>query len=187
MRVTVLRQARGVTEIVIVMVDHQMLGVDVMTVDVMTVGVTTVGVMTVGVTGGVTTVAVTTIVDVMIVAVMIVAVMIVAVMIVVVMTVDVTSVTNRWLGEDVTGRSVTVHQVIRGVVIAGPGIGMIVTVATVKESALEEAIVMIGLAGGVSAQMTVIHGEEEETGEEMSRAVISGDEIHRLLHALKVC
>lgn len=127
MRVTVLRQARGVTEIVIVMVDHQMLGVDVMTVDVMTVGVTTVGVMTVGVTGGVTTVAVTTIVDVMIVA-----VMIVAVMIVVVMTVDVTSMTNRWLGEDVTGMSVTVHQVIRGVVIAGPGIGMIVTVATVK-------------------------------------------------------
>lgn len=177
MTVTVPPQAHGVTETVTVMnvtVHHQLLGVDVMIEGVMIVGVKTDGVTIVGVkivvvtTDGVT----------------IVAVMTVDATIVDAMTVDVTIVTGRWLGEDVTETSATVHQGMRGVVtvIAGIGIVMIVSVVTVKETVLEEIVmIVIALAGGVSDQMTVIRGGVKGT----SQAVTSGDENHHL-HVLKV-
>ena len=178
MTVTVLPQAHGVTEIVTVIVMNvtahlQVLGVDVMTGGVMIVDVTTDGVTIVAVkivvvkTDGVTTVG-ATIVD--------------------VKNVGATIVKGRWHGEDATEMSVTVHQGTRGVatVIAGIGIVMIVTVETVMEIVLEEIVmIVIALAGGVSALMTVIVTVIRGGVEGTSQAVTSGDEIHRL-RVLKV-
>ena len=210
---TVLPQVDGVTVTVIVIVtnvtvNHQVLGVRVMTAGEMIVGVTTDGVTIVVVmivdvtTDGVTTVDVmtadattadattvdATTGDVMTVDAttgdgMTVDVMTVDATTVDGMTVDVMTVIDRWLGGDGIEMSGNVHQEILGVLTVIAVIGI---VEAVKETALEEIVmIVIALGGGMSVQMivivTVIRGELEG----MSQVVISGDENHPL-HVLKV-
>ena len=196
MTVTVLPQVDGVTVIVIVTnvtVNHQVLGVRVMTAGEMIVGVTTDGVMIVDVTtDGATTVDVmtadattadATTVDAMTVDATTGDVMTVDATTVDGMTVDAMTVINRWLGGDGIEMSGNVHQGILGVLTVIAVIGI---VEAVKETALEEIVmIVIALGGGMSVQMivivTVIRGELEG----MSQVVISGDENHPL-HVLKV-
>lgn len=183
MTVTVLPQVDGVTVTVIVIVTNvtvhlQVLGVRVMTAGEMIVGVTTDGVTIVVVmivdvtTVGVTTVDVTTVDATTVDATTGDG-----------MTVDAMTVINRWLGGDGIEMSGNVHQGILGVLTVIAVIGI---VEAVKETALEEIVmIVIALGGGMSVQMivivTVIRGELEG----MSQVVISGDENHPL-HVLKV-
>ena len=198
MTVTVLPQVDGVTVTVIVIVTNvtvhlQVLGVRVMTAGEMIVGVTTDGVTIVVVmivdvtTVGVTTVDVTTVdattVDATTGDVTTVDVMTEDATIGDGMTVDAMTVINRWLGGDGIEMSGNVHQGILGVLTVIAVIGI---VEAVKETALEEIVmIVIALGGGMSVQMivivTVIRGELEG----MSQVVISGDENHPL-HVLKV-
>ena len=190
---TVLPQVDGVTVTVIVIVTNvtvhlQVLGVRVMTAGEMIVGVTTDGVTIVVVmivdvtTDGATTVDVMT-EDATIGDGMTVDVMTVDATTVDGMTVDAMTVINRWLGGDGIEMSGNVHQGILGVLTVIAVIGI---VEAVKETALEEIVmIVIALGGGMSVQMivivTVIRGELEG----MSQVVISGDENHPL-HVLKV-
>ena len=173
--------ADGVTIVVVMIVDVTTVGVT--TVDVTTVDATTVD----ATTGDATTVDVmtedATIGDGMTVDVMTVDVMTVDATTVDGMTVDVMTVIDRWLGGDGIEMSGNVHQEILGVLTVIAVIGI---VEAVKETALEEIVmIVIALGGGMSVQMivivTVIRGELEG----MSQVVISGDENHPL-HVLKV-